>query len=176
MEIMSRPDLQVVDLAPRAETPWHALARQAPLAVVLDLDASDVPLSTSSDDTLDRALLLLFGALHGARVQVAVICRRPPVLSSALRDQAPTVWWFDDTQVAVATTRQRLPGVHLVVLGGDGHIDDLREGFDLGVAVRAKGAAGSRARIVLQGATAVRAMLWWLVTLRSGSAAAERRG
>lgn len=173
---MSRPDVQGADLAPRAETPWHALARQAPLAVVLDLDAGDVPLSTSSDDTLDRALLLLFGALHGARVQVVVICRRPPVLSAALREQAPTAWWFDGTQVALATTRERLPGVHLVVIGGDGQLDDLREGFDLGVAVRAKGAGPSRARIVLQGTTAVRAMLWWLVTLRSGSSAAEHRG
>jgi len=173
---MIRPDPHPLDAAPLAETAWHALARQAPLAVILDLDTGDVPLSTSSDDTLDRALLLLFGALHSARVQVAVVCRRPPVLSAALRDQAPTVWWFDDPRVAFGSIRERLPGVHLVVIGGDGHLDELREGFDLGLAVRAKGFGSSRARIVLQGPTAVRAMLWWLVTLRSGSAAAERRG
>ncbi len=173
---MIRPDPRPGDVPPLAETPWHAFARQAPLAVVLDLDRGDVPLSTSSDDTLDRALLLLFGALHSARVQVAVICRRHPVLGAALRNQAPTVWWFDDPRIALASLRERLPGVHLVVIGGDGHMDELREGFDIGLAVRAKGFGSSRARIVLQGATAVRAMLWWLVTLRSGSAAAERRG
>jgi hypothetical protein len=173
---MSQPDPHPVDSAPRFETQWHVLARQAPVAAILDLDSGEVPLSTSSDETLDRALLLLFGALHGARVQVAVICRRPATLSAALRAQAPTVWWFEDRQAAIVEARQRLPGVHLVVIGGDGNLHELREGIDLGLAVRAKGAGPSRARIVLQGATAVRAMLWWLVTLRSGSAAAERRG
>jgi hypothetical protein len=173
---MSRPDSQPVDLAPRADMQWHLLARQAPLAAVLDLDTGDVPLSTSSDETLDRALLLLFGALHNARVQVAVICRRHPVLGAALREQAPTVWWFDDPRAAFGSIRERLPGVHLVVIGGDGHLDELREGFDIGLAVRANGSGSSRARIVLQGTTAVRAMLWWLVTLRGGSAAGERRG
>lgn len=173
---MSRPLPLHLDVAPVVETTWHALARQAPLAVVLDLDNGDVPLSTSSHDTLDRALLLLFGALHSARVQVSVVCRRHPVLSAALREQAPTVWWFDDPRVAFGSIRERLPGVHLVVIGGDGHLDELREGFDLALAVRAKGSGSGRARIVLQGPTAVRAMLWWLVTLRSGSGAAERRG
>ena len=155
---------------------WQALARVTSLAAILDLDHTCVPLSTSSDDGLDRSLLLLLDSLHAASVQVAVVTRRPEHLVERMKAQAPHAWWFSDVDAPLAQVRERLPGVRVIAIGDDGAFPDLRAGEDLAFGVRSAESACSSAQLILRGPTAVRAILWWLVSLRSGPSAMERRG
>ena len=155
---------------------WQELACVTSLATILDLDNTCVPLSTSSDDGLDRSLLLLLDSLHAASVQVAIITRRPERLVERMKAQAPHAWWFSDVDAPLAQVRERLPGVRVIAIGDDDAFPDLRVGEDLAFGVRSAESARSSAQLILRGPTAVRAILWWLVSLRSGPSAIERRG
>jgi hypothetical protein len=149
------------------------VARGRPLVALLDLDETDVPLSTSSEDLLDRSLLLLFDALERADVQVAIVTRRPPVLIERMQAQAPHAWWLSPSQ-AVAEVHERMPHARIVAIGSDGHFQGLRTGEDLAVGVRSAEGALSTANLVLRGGSAVRAMLWWIVSIRSDPREIER--
>jgi len=162
--------------APHLEAPNRAEARQeltriTPLAAILDLDNTCVPLSTSSDDVLDRSLLLLLDALHAAHIQVAIITRRPRLLVEQMKAQAPQAWWFSDVEASLAEVRERIPGVRVIAIGDDDALPDLHAGDDLAFGVRSAESACSSARLILRGPTAVRAVLWWLVSLRSATEA-----
>jgi hypothetical protein len=160
----------------RGQEAWQELAATTPLAAVLDLDHTCVPLSTSSDNGLDRSLLLLLDALHVAEVQVAIITRRPEPLVERMKAQTPHAWWFADVEVALSEVRKRRPGVRIVAIGDDDAFRDLQLGDDLAFGVRSAESGATTARMILRGPAAVRAILWWLVSLRSGLDAMERRG
>jgi hypothetical protein len=149
------------------------VARRTPLVALLDLDETDVPLSTSSEDLLDRSLLLLFDALERAHVQVAIVTRRSPVLIERMKEQAPHAWWLAPSQ-AVAEVQRRMPSARIVAIGSEGEFHGLRIGEDLAVGVRSAEGALSAAKLVLRGGSAVRAMLWWIVSIRSDPRAIER--
>ncbi len=162
--------------APNRAEPWNHLARVTSIAAILDLDHTCVPLSTSSDDGPDHSLILLLDALHAARVQVAIVTRRPEPLIDQIKAQAPHAWWFSDVEAALSEVRKRLPGVRIVAIGDDEAFHDLHIGEDLAFGVRSAETASSPARLLLRGPTAVRAILWWLVSLRGGVDALERGG
>ncbi len=149
------------------------VARRTPLVALLDLDETDVPLSTSSEDLLDRSLLLLFDALERASVQVAIVTRRPQVLIERMQAQAPHAWWLSPPH-AVAEVHKRLPHARIVAIGSEAQFHGLRTGEDLAVGVRSAEGALSAAKLVLRGGSAVRAMLWWIVSIRSDPREIER--
>lgn len=159
----------------RAEA-WREVARVTSIAAILDLDHTCVPLSTSSDEVFDRSLLILLDALHAANVQIAIVTRRPEPLVNQMKAQAPHAWWFSDVDTSLSEVRDRLPGVRIVAIGDDDAFRHLQIGEDLAFGVRSAESASSSAQMLLRGPTAVRAILWWLVSLRCGLDAIERRG
>ena len=149
------------------------VARKTSLVALLDLDDTEVPLSSASDDVLDRSLLLLFDALQRAHVQVAIVTRRSPILIERMQAQAPQAWWLPPSQ-AVAEVQRRLPHARIVAIGSEGEFPGLRTGEDLAVGVRSAEGALSAAKLVLRGGSAVRAMLWWIVSIRTNPREIER--
>src|SRR5690242_9873040 len=114
--------------------PLSALARSQPLALVLDLDETGVPL-TNDAELLDRAYVLLFDALAAAGVQVVVKARKPRALLEELRRQARHVWWDTTPGCPIAWTRDQLDGTSVIAIGNDATLRAVRAPQDVAVAV-----------------------------------------
>lgn len=192
VQVTDNRDGVIATTPPRAsaDDEWLELARHVPLAAVLDLDGTLLPLTATPQETLDRGLVLLLEALHHAGIQVIIVSGRASSVAEQLQSQMPQAWWIPKPAAGragmpmreiVGWVRDRIPGVRLIAIGDDELDEELFETLDTAlqnpdraVAVRSRGSRPTRASLTLAGPTAVRAMLWWLIEARTGSRADVR--
>jgi hypothetical protein len=165
------------------------VARGVTLTVVIDVDA----LERSALAKVDRVMLLALDALSYAQVQVVLLSTDEAERTAVLHRGVSRSWWLDchagwreramnvvrgdhpiSMSQAIARVRERTPGTRLIGISDDPALLDCLTEADRGILLGSEGTAvGPTVTSVRD--LAVRAVMWWLVDVRSKPATTARR-
>lgn len=136
----------------------HSIATTADLAVIIDVDA----LSRSPHARGDRLTRLALDALSHVGVQVVVVANDDLDRAVALQRGIPRASCFATTRAA-ARLRAQSPGVRMIAISNDVELLATLGPEDRGFTVAC---TTDTSHGVMAGEVSMRAVLWWLVSLR----------
>jgi hypothetical protein len=147
--------------------PLEGIATAAALAVIIDVDALTLPMLPNGD----RALALAFGALSHVGAQVVVVAKTATDRRGALQRSIPRSCWRE-TESAVPRLREQTPDVRIIAITNDAHLLAALGPEDRGLTLAG---AADTSQGILPGEVSMRAVLWWIVSLRAAAGLERRR-